>query len=266
MNFRRNKDDGRRRRLFILASLSVICLFIVLVPSVRDAASSVALFFARPAWSAAVGIGDAASNVAAYFSSKATLQRENTRLLEALYATANESRTAELLRLENAELKAMLERDLSGRKLILAVVLAQPPTTAFDTLIIDIGETNGIERGMRVFVDGAFAIGEVVETRSRSALVSLYSSSGYEIDGFIGASSTPAIFHGAGGGSFRASVPKGAGISIADPVVLPSIHPTFAALVSGIDAPEGSSLATVHATLPVNFAHLSHVYVEFSQE
>lgn len=266
-NFRRNKDHAGRRRLSALVLLSVLCLLIVFVPPVRNASSSVAFFFARPVWLAVEGAKDSARNISAYFVSKSALQRENTRLLHALYATANERRMTELLQRENAELKSMLgrNRDIAGRSFALATVLVRPPTTAFDTFIIDLGETDGAAVGMRVFSDGAFAIGEIVETYARSSLVALYSSSGYELDGFVGASSTPATFHGVGGGAFRASVPKGAGVGVSDPIVLPSIHPTLAGVVSGIDVFEGSSLVTVHVTLPVNLASLRFVYVEIFQ-
>lgn len=266
-NFRRNKDSARRKRFLVLFLLSVACLTVVSVPPVTRTFSSLALFVAEPLWSAAGWMRGVASDVGAYFTSKAALARENDRLLKALYAVANESRRAEILSRENEQLKNALGRIVSSDdRFVLAAVLARPPTTAFDTLIIDLGEKDGLTPGMRVFSDAAFAIGEVVETYGRSSLVSLYSSSGYELDGYIGASSTPATFSGVGGGALRASVPRGAGIGVGDAIVLPSVTTDLAAVVSGIDAPEGSSLAVVHATLPVNLQQLRYVYIELPME
>lgn len=206
----------------------------------------------------------AGGDLVAYFSSKATLKRENDRLLQALYANTHESYQTELLRRENAELKAAFLRGGDKRRLALATVLARPPSTAFDTLVIDLGSADGILPGMRVLSDGTFVVGEVVEVFRQTALVSLYSSSGYEIDGFVGPTSTPVTFRGIGDGKFRATVPRGAEVAVGDPIVLPSLNTELAGVISGVDIVEGSSLATIHAVLPFNLHHARFVYVDLA--
>lgn len=249
--------------------MTVAALVLLAVILTRGPIASVlgkaADFLARPLWGATASFWEFTTSARAYLSSKDALLRENLSLKESLYDLSEKTYQYALLGAENQELKTVLGRQNDGRSLVLAAVLARPPVTEYDTLVIDLGSDDGIEVGMRVLMNGTFTIGEVVRTYRHSALVSLYSTNGYELEVDIGTSSIPAIAKGSGGGSFVTSVPRGTEISAGDGVRVPGIADDFIGTVEMVDAPPNSSFSTVYLSLPVNYHELRYVYVAVPQ-
>ncbi len=261
-SFRHDKARVRKRRQFITAFL----FFAVLVFLARGPLSGVlggALhIIGRPFWSAKMNIAEHSGGLFSLFRSKAILVEENKKLESALDLVATEAHSREYLRAENAELKAVLGRD-SESQLGLARVLASPGVSSYDTLVIDTGEEHGVIEGMDVFVDGDFKIGTITSVFRRSAVVTLFSSPGTELEVNIGTSSIPTIAHGAGGGNFRVTLPEGATIVLGDIVELPALSPEYVGVVDAIDRPTGSSLQTIFVKLPFNLFTLKWVYVAY---
>jgi cell shape-determining protein MreC len=184
--------------------------------------------------------------------------KEQERLLE---MHALEIYELDELRKENADLKQALGRLPSDHVFALASILASPLVTAHDTMLIDLGMYEGVGVGMQVFNSGGFAIGSVSTAYRHSSLVTLYSTNGVEIAGYVGTSSIPITLHGVGGGNFRISVPRGTDVAIGDSVRLPAFSPTFLGVVEAIDSPEDSSFSTVYVKLPFDYQRLRSVYV-----
>lgn len=198
-------------------------------------------------------------------SFKDSLIAENKYLKETLDTVSLEAYSREKLRAENEQLKAALGR-ASGRPLLLARVLATPGRSPYDTLILDVGWNEGAATGMKVFVDGDFAIGEVSKVMKKSSIVTLYSSYGNEFSVTIGSSSIPALAKGIGGGNFRIALSKDVPIFPGDLVNIPAIAPEYAGVVAAISHQEGSSLQDIYFNWPFNVNELTFAYVAIAPE
>jgi cell shape-determining protein MreC len=196
-----------------------------------------------------------------YMMSKSDLLSRNTELERLLEMHRLEIYELDELRKDNADMKQALGRLPSDHTFALASVLASPITTAHDTVLIDLGMYEGVGAGMQVFHSGGFAIGVVATAYRHSSLVTLYSTNGSEIEGYVGTSSIPITLHGVGGGNFRISVPRGTEVFVGDSVRLPAFSPTFVGVVEAIDTPEESSFSTVYIKLPFDYQRLRSVYV-----
>lgn len=259
-SFRHDKAarTKKRARLAILAG-SVALLFTVEV-FFSGALGHVFHTITRPLWVASGWASERTADVQSYFRSKASLARENVRLMEALERAAVDSTTRETLRAENDELKAILGRSREY-DILLAAVLARPDRSPYDTLVIDIGADAGVIEGAKVFADGDFVVGEVARVYGRSSVVSLYSSSGWQLPVLVGTSSIAATAEGEGGGNFRIVLPRGLDVNEGAVITLPAVGPEFTGIVERIDRPESSSFQTIFFKLPFNIQELRYVYI-----
>jgi cell shape-determining protein MreC len=252
----------RKRRQFIIA-LFILAVLVFLARGPLGGVLGGGLhIIGRPFWSAKTSITEHTGGLFALFRSKAALAEKNKELEAALDLVAAEAYSREHLRAENEALKTALGRDPESQ-LGLARVLASPGVSSYDTLVIDAGEEHGISEGMDVFVDGDFTIGTITRVFRRSAVVTLFSSPGAELEVNIGTSSIPTVAHGAGGGNFRVTLPEGAHIVVGDIVEIPALSPEYIGVVDAIDRPQGSSLQTIFVKLPFNLFTLKWVYVAY---
>ena len=258
-SFRHDKRKSERRRT-LLGALFIITLIIFFVRgSLSNNLGEVLLFVGRPLWSVEDAFMSRFSNFFALLHSKTQLAEENQRLHATLDMISLEALTRDQLRDENESLKSQLGRN-PEYALILGRVLAAPPVSPYDTLIVDAGEEHGVQLDMDVLTDGDFKIGKVTRVWKRSSLVTLYSAPDVELSVAVGSSSIPAIARGTGGGNFRITLPRGVAVSVGNLVNIPALAPEYAGLVSAIDQPAGSSLENIFVTLPVNITQLKWVY------
>jgi cell shape-determining protein MreC len=95
---------------------------------------------------------------------------------------------------------------------VVAGVLARPPQSPYDTLVLAAGSLDGVSVSMRVFAPGSVPIGEVESVSSHASRVTLYSAPGSKRAGWVGEARIPIELVGQGGGAFRATAPRDAGI------------------------------------------------------
>lgn len=169
---------------------------------------------------------------------------------------------------ENLLIKSQFGRDAQVRTK-LASVLMRPPGTPYDTLIIDIGEKDGIRVGALVSAGGSSYIGTVSEVYSGTSRVTLFSAPGSTYEALVMLSaqkgkSIPISLVGQGAGSMSAQVPSASAVTVGDSVVVPGIATAFAGPVSYIEKPEGESFETLHIRLPVDLFSLQFVEVRIS--
>lgn len=265
VSFRHDKDrQHRRRKVFAMLFLFTLALFLL-----RDtAAERFGGFLARiggPIWTMEEGILGMLVDLRTITSDKLLLEEENQRLRAALALSAAHAISNTTLRAENIELKNALGR-ASEDPLLLARVLSRPDASPYDTLLVDVGEHNGVVSGMHVLSDGDLLIGEVVRVWKESALVQLYSAPGSSVPVEIGASSTPAVAHGSGGGMFRITVPKGMSIPVGSSVRFPDLSPLYVGVVEGVLRSEESSFQTLFVRLPFGLFDGKFVYVRVPVE
>lgn len=183
---------------------------------------------------------------------------EDTLRLRADRALINENialseRVKDLMRLVGDE-----EGERSGS---VASVVARPPMTPYDTLLIDGGNREGVVSGVLVSAEGGVPIGTVETVGANYAQVSLFSTSGRETEGWVGDERTPVTLVGEGAGAFTAEVPRDAGVTEGAFVYLPpGARPV--GKVARVDADPSSPSATLRIEPLVNIFSLTLVLIE----
>lgn len=259
-SFRHDKARVHKRRQ-LLAALFILAFTMFLARGpLSGPLGGVLHAVGRPFWSIEGSAEEHIGGVSTLFRSKFALEAENKKLQDSLDLAATEAYSRELLRTENEALKMKLGRSPEFA-FTLARVLVSPAVSPYDTLIIDAGVDHGVTPHMEVFGDGDFVIGEVTRVFARSSVVLLYSTPDTELSVIIGSSSLPTIAHGAGGGNFRATLPKGAEVAVGDVVAIPALASEYIGVVDAVDRPSGSSLQTVFIKLPFNLFTQKWVYL-----
>ena len=253
-NRNRRRISGRTAAFLILITV-VLCAGLLW----RDAAANVVWRFLSPMLSARNEAAAGTSGFFGQFKNAGALARENASLKEALASTTARLADRDYLFAENLQLKQMLGRQASGPSVLGAVIL-RPPGVPYGTLMLDVGTQRGEREGDLVASEGSAYIGRISTAYDTTSRVTLFSAPGQTYQALL-RGTVPIALSGEGGGSMTGEVPAGIEVKAGDPVVLPSIAPEFAALVSGVVEPEGQSFQTVYLTLPVNPLELKFVII-----
>ena len=104
---------------------------------------------------------------------------------------------------------------------IIAGVVARPPTSPYDTLVLNAGSVAGVTLGMEAFGDSGVPLGAVSSVLSDFSRVTLFSAPGIITNGWVGLGNIPLIIKGAGAGVMNASIARLAGIVEGDTVFAP---------------------------------------------
>jgi cell shape-determining protein MreC len=169
------------------------------------------------------------------------------------------------LKNENEALKARL-RDVGASENIpteagiLAGVLARPPVSPYDTLVLAKGTSAGISLGAIVFAQGV-PVGEIVEAASGISRARLYSSTGQTTQGWLGEERVPVTLEGAGAGAFSATVAREVPVSEGDIVYLPGPGAFPAGVVRIVERNAASPSAALSIEPMVNLFSLTYVRV-----
>lgn len=224
---------------WIIAVIGFVVLLFVLRAFFPGAITSLI----GPFWRAGSAATDASGSVAAFFGDKAVLAHERDAL----------ARQVAELTAQNASLAARtsdLERLLGSRTEasggILAGVLARPPVSPYDTLVVDQGTGAGVTVGERVMGPGGVPLGVVESVSATSARVLLYSAPGRVTEGWVGASRTPVSLEGASAGAFRTSVPRERVVMVGEDVYLPGPGAVPVGTVVQVDTDPSSPRAVIH--------------------
>lgn len=216
---------------------------------------------ARPLWNFEAVIVERAAQNLSLLRSKRDLVLENRRLSRRATLLEGEHALLSLFREENARLKVMFGRSEHNDR-TLAAILARPPVSLYDTLVIDIGSAHGVSVGDSVFVYGETIIGSVEKVFQRTSLVTLFSSPGKKTDVLIGSSRIEANAEGRGGGNFEARLPRDIPLSSGDTVTIPGLDPTLFAIVETIIENPTDPFQIILFKTPVNLYEVEWVEVE----
>lgn len=197
-------------------------------------------------------------------SSKKALVERNREMEEALTQASFISFEKELLSEENIELKELLGRQ-AFEETILAVVLARPPVSVYDTFIIDAGEDDGVQTGDRIVVSGDIIIGTIAAAHNRTSTVKLFSAPGEVTDVNIGPENILASAEGKGGGNFTVRLPRGVGVEEGDIVTRPSISSKIFGIIEFIITDPVDPFQTILFKNPVNISEIKWVQVVTSE-
>ncbi|MEK7575386.1 MAG: rod shape-determining protein MreC [Patescibacteria group bacterium] len=251
------RETGIRKPLIgMLTILIVAAFFYFFAPHfVNESLYRVA----QPLWGARDYIKEKSASLISVFAYKERLMKENLSLLNKLAEADNTLLDLDEYKKENIELKKLLGR-VSYEKRILAVVLAKPNRSLYDSLVIDVGEKDGVAVGDPV-LSGGFIIGEVREVSTDNSKVTLNSAPGEISTVRVGDSGVDTEAFGRGGGNFLLKLPKEIFVQKGDLIKFAGIAPRFFGTVDHIERTEADTFQFILFKLPVNMYTLNWVEV-----
>ncbi|MEK7144704.1 MAG: rod shape-determining protein MreC, partial [Patescibacteria group bacterium] len=153
------------------------------------------------------------------FGDTAALVARNEQLVRENAALTSEN--------QSLHKKEILTNGFDSAKGILAAVVARPPESPYDTLVLAAGERAGVVLGQEAFGEGEIPLGIVTAVTADFARVTLFSSPGTRTYGWVGLSvqagseNIPLIISGSGAGTMQASLSRSANITVGDTVFAP---------------------------------------------
>lgn len=171
-----------------------------------------------PLWRAGDTVAASVGTAGSFFGNAATLAHERDQLLAERAALSVEN---EALRTKVADLTKLLGSRTEVEHGVIAGVLARPPVSPYDVLVVDRGTEQGVIQGALVFGAGGIPLGTVAAATANASRVLLYSAPGKETGAWIGAQKLPVTLVGQGSGAFHAKVPRDAQVVAGDEVYVP---------------------------------------------
>lgn len=165
----------------------------------------------------------------------------------------------ELVSKENAELRNVSSVE-SFSKTVPARVLARPPRTHYDTLILDVGAASGIRENDLV-VWNQVLLGTIVSVGPSTATVELLSSPGNVFDAILGTPQAVAVAKGMGGGAFELALPQNITLEVGEVVRAQHSDTLIAGVVVSFEAKPSDATQTVTMRSPVSMQALDYVSV-----
>lgn len=155
------------------------------------------------------------------FGDTSALALRNEKLLDENAALSEENRSL-LQKVSSLEkLIAPSQTEQKNDSGIIAGVVARPPTSPYDTLVLASGENAGIAVGQEVFGAGGVPVGVISSVSGDFSRVTLFSAPGLVMHGWVGDKNIPLTILGAGGGVMKASISRAAGVAVGDTVFVP---------------------------------------------
>lgn len=255
----RKKNNIKIRNVVIV----VVVLFALLYfrASVFGGLSIVANKVFKPVIKIGNNIGSNFNNVETLLSSKEDLHKENINLKQELLEIKTRTADYAVILDENNKLKEALGRKTSTANFLAGAILSKPNKSAYDTILVDLGEDQGILVGDLVFALGNIPVGKISEVFSDSAKVTLFSTSGEKTEVVINGKDTFMQLVGRGGGNFEMTLPREFELSEGTEVTLPGINSYLLAKVVTIISDPRDSYKKALLVSPVNIQELKFVQI-----
>ena len=252
----RNKPRGQRLKKALLL-LVIFAVIIYLLSLVRIPLVSLA----SPIWKSENAVLRGLANSLSFFDSERELRAENEMLRAEILAYRAERANLGNWQEREAELLALLGRKLD-RDGILAAVLAHPPQSPYDTIILDAGSEDGVVVGQEVRLPSGSSLGHVIETFSHKSKAKLYSAPRETMTAILERGSVSIELVGAGGGMFEFVVPREVPVEPGDRILSADIQSSLLAVARDISMRPTDSFKEVSAQSPGNIFGLRYVFIE----
>ena len=194
------------------------------------------------------------------FRDTAALAQDNARLEDENHALASQD---QMLTQKLKNVTALLSTREARETIpgVLAGIIARPPESPYDVLVIAAGENDGVVIGMEAFGERNTPIGIVTSVLKDVSYVTLFSASGVTTEGWVGSANTPITIFGAGGGVMEASTVRDANVSVGDAVFVPGPGMLSVGSVVRLDSDPLSPEVKLRIMPAANFYGLSWVVV-----
>ncbi len=240
-------DGGKAVALAVAVVVVVLLILRLVFPQALTS-------LARPVWALGDTLSAAVGSATLSFENADDVRDERDRLQAELLARTNEYQVLRAQLVDEARLGAVEGRIVAG-------VLARPPLSPYDTLVVGKGSDAGVREGAQAYGEGGVPLGTVARTDAATAHIALYSSAGRETLGWAGEERIPVSLVGAGGGAFRATLAKDAPVTVGELVYVPGPGALPIGTVARIDVNPSSSTATLFITPLANPFTLSTVAI-----
>lgn len=253
----KNKHWGKTISVIVLFCL--ICAFAFLFSNfTRNAFFTIS----RPLWFVRDGITRSVSNIKGYFVFKNSLISENSSLKDEVANLKLKEIDYGVLSKEFEDLKNQLGRKGENFPSIVSRVLSKPPSSPYDTLVIDVGSSDGVSLGNKVYISDNIIIGSVKNVTPHTSLVGLFSTGGNEQEATLSRTGASFVLKGLGGADLELEVPKDTDIVWGDVFLYPKFSPSMIGSVYYIDTNSQSSFKKIYIRIPGNIFSIKYVFVE----
>jgi rod shape-determining protein MreC len=269
-------DKKEKRKKFFNIALGVVFLIILFYfrLGIFSGFSNVAQIIFRPILILGSSIGGKFENTISYFLSKNSLLKENENLKDQLNTEELRIANYNSLLKENESLKEILGRENKKSIVVLASIISKPNQSLYDTLVVDVGTTEGIKIGDIVFALGNIPIGRVDLVYENSARIILFSNAGEKTQAIVtGGDTRPndqtrpvgqvsLEIVGRGGGNFDVILPRDFILEKGDQVVMSGINPYLLAVAETVISDPRDPFIKFLLRSPVNIQELKFVEIE----
>jgi len=254
-----NKNLFGGNFLKILGIFLIIIFFIFLIGisnSVRSIMSD--------AFSPLLKIGNSfyggLNQIPKFFYDKNKLIKENNDLWSEIENMNVNIADYESIKYENQKLREDLKIKPIGN-FVTSSIIAKPPQIPLDSLFLDRGIVDEIDKNYLVLAGERVLIGKIVEVYNNKSTAALNSFAGMITYGFVSRTDEPLEITGAGGGSIEARVPIDFDIVVGDKIMTGGSLYYLVAIVGLVEKDESSGFKNVLMSLPIDISKINTVFI-----
>ena len=244
--------------------ISVVFLFFLLSSLLHlfpNVMRDIGFTFAKPLWIASGAVKKTSAKISNLFVFKSTLISKNLSLEDELSILRLKEIDYNVLSKENQDLKNQLGRKDNVHRII-SYVLSKPPNSPYDIFVIDVGSSDGVNLGNKVYLSDNVIIGLISSVTAYTSLVELLSSGNKKQEVILSRTGASFTLLGRGGGNLELEVPKDTDILWGDAFMYPNISPSLVGTVYYIDTNSQSSFKKIYLRVPGNVFSTKYVFIE----
>lgn len=216
--------------------------------------------FLLPVFSFGDNIYQSSDNLLEKFWSKERLLQEVETLREKEKDLNLKLTDISALQSENRELRNTIKLQPED-DFIPAFVIARPPQTSFDTIIINKGRRENVNVGDIVLASESTMIGRVVEAKESYSIILLNSSPSAYFAANISRNDLPLEVFGHGSGNLYGKVPIIMSVEVGDVATINYGKVFSIGIIDKVENDETSGFKNIFMFLPVNISDIGIVFV-----
>jgi cell shape-determining protein MreC len=221
MNYLHDKKKERATRNIIIWIVFLgLIIFLLSRPAISNSLKSLASKIGIPFWKGHVLVIDAGVGAQSVFTSKSALIRERDALQNQIATLQAQLAEKDATIALDTEIKNIVDKR-GAHDFIIAAILSKPNRSIYDTLVIDLGEKDGVKFGAKVFGAGIVPLGTISEVFASTSTVKLYSNPGEKFQVVVLGKDISTEATGKGGQNFEMTFPRDVEIPIGSSVALP---------------------------------------------
>lgn len=254
-------DSLKRRRLLVgISTIAGLLLVVFLAQFLfSGVVSNIALSVGGPVSSVYLGVSERLSLTSAFLRSRLTLSEENRNLRKQIDELESRIVRLDSIEKEYYDLISLYGRTDSRSETILGNVVAKPPQSPYDTLIIDAGKVNSVEPGYFAYAPGGLPLGRVDQVSADFSRVVAFSNVGEITQAVIERTGSALELSGIGGGNMQALVSQDLDVEIKDMILLPQFGGQVVGEVISVESRVTGATKELLIRLPANIFNLRWV-------